>query len=334
MDATTQQKRLSTRSTGAPSASSPHRHRLAGGPAHRVLARVGFEAEDAPTAQEDVGRGGPGWGIPVRARHLLALSGLLLGAVLGMPARAQEAPTTAAQELAKNARNPFAEFVKLPVQFTTGFGVGPRHRAGESINVQPVLPLSLSAEWDLIFRPSVTATYLPAPGAQFGLEDLQASLFLTPAEATKWIWGLGPIVQLPTATTDGLGTGRWSAGPTGALIYSSGPWLNGVLTYHLASFAGDRHRSSVNQTYIEPEVSYSFASGWYVQCDPALTYDWTADSADAWSIPMGADIGDALTIGAQAMSFQLGVYDFLKRPDGGPEWLMRAQVTLLFPAGH
>jgi len=264
----------------------------------------------------------------------LALSGLLLGAVLGMPARAQEAPTTAAQELAKNARNPFAEFVKLPVQFTTGFGVGPRHRAGESINVQPVLPLSLSAEWDLIFRPSVTATYLPGPGAQFGLEDLQASLFLTPAGATKWIWGLGPIVQLPTATTDELGTGRWSAGPTGALIYSSGPWLNGVLTYHLASFAGDRHRSSVNQTYIEPEVSYSFASGWYVQCDPALTYDWTADSADAWSIPMGADIGDALTIGAQAMSFQLGVYDFLKRPDGGPEWLMRAQVTLLFPAGH
>jgi hypothetical protein len=94
-------------------------------------------------------------------------------------------------------------------------------------------------------------------------------------------------VQLPTATTDELGTGRWSAGPTGALIYSSGPWLNGVLTYHLASFAGDRHRSRVNQTYIEPEVSYSFASGWYVQCDPALTYDWTADSADAWSIPMG-----------------------------------------------
>ncbi len=64
MDATTQQKRLSTRSTGAPSASSPHRHRLAGGPAHRVLARVCFQAEDAPTAQEDVGRGGPGWGYP------------------------------------------------------------------------------------------------------------------------------------------------------------------------------------------------------------------------------------------------------------------------------
>lgn len=86
----------------------------------------------------------------------------------------------------------------------------------------------------------------------------------------------------------------------------------------LASFAGDRDRGSVNQTYIEPQVSYSFASGWYVQCDPALTYDWTAASADAWSVPMGADIGDALTIGAQAMNFQLGIYDFLKRPDWDP----------------
>ena len=81
---------------------------------------------------------------------------------------------------------------------------------------------------------------------------------------------------------------------------------------------GEPTPRSVNLTYIEPEVSYSFASGWYVQCDPALTYDWTA-SADAWTIPMGADIGDALTIGGQAMSFQLGVYDFLKRPTGRPD---------------
>lgn len=127
------------------------------------LSRLVAEAEAA--IDQQLGRAGRGgWvEIPVTGRHLLALSGLLLGAVLGTPAHAQEAPLTAAQELAKDARNPFAEFVKLPVEFMTGFGVGPRHRAGESINVQPVVPLSLSAEWELIFRPSVTATYLPDP---------------------------------------------------------------------------------------------------------------------------------------------------------------------------
>jgi len=269
----------------------------------------------------------------VTGRDVLALSGLLLGAVLNMVAHAQENPTTAAQALAKEALNPFAEFVKLPIQLTTGFGVGPRHHTSQSINIQPEVPVSLTADWDLIFRPSVTTTYLPSPAAEFGLDDVQLSLFLTPAGATRWIWGIGPIVQAPTATTDQLGTGRWSAWPTGALVYSNGPWLAAVLTYHLASFAGDRHRGSVNLTYIEPEVSYSFASGWYVQCDPALTYDWTA-SVDAWTIPMGADIGNALTIGGQAMSFQLGAYDFLKRPNGEAGWLMRAQVTLLFPTRH
>jgi hypothetical protein len=97
-------------------------------------------------------------------------------------------------------------------------------------------------------------------------------LFLTPANATTWIWGVGPIFQLPTASSSELGTGRWSAGPTAALIYSEGPWFNGVLAYQLMSFAGNRERGSVNQTFLEPDVSYNFESGWYVQCEPSITY--------------------------------------------------------------
>ena len=121
-------------------------------------------------------------------RDVLALSGLVLGAALNVVAHAQENPTTPAQALAKEALNPFAEFVKLPIQLTTGFGVGPRHHTSQSINVQPEVPVSLSADWDLIFRPSVTTTYLPSPAAEFGLDDVQLSLFLTPAGATRSIW--------------------------------------------------------------------------------------------------------------------------------------------------
>lgn len=32
-------------------------------------------------------------------------------------------------------------------------------------------------------------------------------------------------------------------------------------------------RGSVNQTYVEPEVSYNFESGWYVDCDSPMTFD-------------------------------------------------------------
>ena len=124
-------------------------------------------------------------------------------------------------------------------------------------------PFNLNTDWDLIVRPNLAVTYQPSPGEQFGLNDSQMSFYLTPHSASEWIWGIGPIFQLPTATSDGLGTGRWSAGPAAALVYSNGPWFNGILAYQLMSFAGNRDRGSVNQTYLEPELSYNLESGWY-----------------------------------------------------------------------
>ena len=267
---------------------------------------------------------------------------LLLSAVLAVAARAQEAPSPAQpptsimtdQELAISVHNPLEDFVKVPVQSTTGFQLGPHNRVGDSLNIQPVVPFSLNPQWDLIARPSLTVTYLPSPHEQSGLEDLQTSLFLTPAKEGTWIWGAGSIFQFPTASSSGLGTGRWSAGPTAALLYSEGPWFNGILAYQLMSFAGHRDRGSVNFTYIEPEISYNFESGWYVQCDPSITYDWTADTANAWIIPMGADIGKAFKMGSQNLSLQVGAYDLLKGPDSAPQWIARVSVTFLFPHGH
>ena len=266
--------------------------------------------------------------------------GLLLSAVLALSAKAQQTSTPAQpppsvmtdQELAISVHNPFEDFVKVPIQSTTGFQLGPHHKVGDSVNIEPVVPLSLNADWDLIARPSLTITYAPTPHEQFGLEDLETSFFLTPAKNSTWIWGVGPIFDFPTASGSELGTGRWSAGPNAALVYSEGPWFNAINAYQLMSFAGNRARGSVNQTYIEPLISYNFESGWYVDCDPALTYDWTADTANAWLIPMGADIGKAFKMGSQDLSLQVGAYDLLKRPDGAPQWIMRLSVTFLFPA--
>ena len=267
---------------------------------------------------------------------------LLLSAILAAPAYAQQAPTPAqpspsamsAQELAISVHNPFEDFVKVPIQSTTGFQLGPHHKVGDSVNIEPVVPFSLNADWDLIARPSLTITYAPTPHEQFGLEDLETSFFLTPAKNSTWIWGVGPIFDFPTASGSELGTGRWSAGPNAALVYSEGPWFNAINAYQLMSFAGNRERGSVNQTYIEPLISYNFESGWYVDCDPAITYDWTADTANAWIIPMGADIGKTFKMGSQNLSWQVGAYDLVKRPDGAPQWIARISVTFLFPNGQ
>jgi hypothetical protein len=270
---------------------------------------------------------------------LLTVATFLLAGAFAGPLCAQQKATappimsTTPQELAKSVHNPFEDFIKIPLQSTTGFGIGPHHNAGDSLNVQPLFPFSLNAEWDLFARPSLSVNYQPSPHEQFGLTDMQSSFFFSPHSANKWIWGIGPIFQFPTATSPELGTGRWSAGPTAALIYSNGPWFGGVLTYQLMSFAGNRTRGSVNQTYIEPEVSYNLESGWYGDVDPPMTFDWTAAAANGWTIPIGADVGKAFSVGSQAMGIQLGAYDLLKRPDGTPQWIIRVQLTALFPSG-
>jgi hypothetical protein len=268
----------------------------------------------------------------------LILLCLSLGIPLAVTAQAQQAAPSPSslteQDLAKSVHNPFEDFVKVPIQAATGFNIGPYHKAGETLNVQPEVPFSLNAQWDLIARLSLSATYLPSPSAQVGLNDLQTSFFLTPSKEDVWVWGVGPIFQFPTASSSDLGTGRWSAGPTGALIYSKGPWFNGILAYQLMSFAGDRDRGSVNQTYIEPDISYNSESGFYAQIDPPITYDWTAEKSNAWELPVGADIGDVFTIGAQQMGLQIGSYDLLKHTEGGPDWIIRVQLTLLFPTGR
>ena len=266
----------------------------------------------------------------------------LLGAVLAASARGQEAPPSAQptagaiseQELAKSAHNPFEDFVKIPVQSTTGFDLKGHQGVAEGLNIAPLVPLPLNAVWDLVVEPSLSAAYLPSPQDEFGLGDLQTSIFLTPAKATTWIWGAGPIIQFPTASSPDFGTGRWSAGPTAALIYSNGPWFNGVLAYQLWSFAGNPDRGGVSQTFLEPDVSYNFDSGWYVQCEPSITYDWKAEAANAWTVPLGLDIGKAFKLGTQDLSWQAGAYDLLKRPDGAPHWIFRASLTFLFTGSH
>jgi len=258
-----------------------------------------------------------------------------LAVLLAGPASAQQASPTPAGpsqlDLAKAVHNPFEDFVKLPIEAITGFNVGTNHSAGQALNVEPLIPIKLGSKLDLMVRPNATLVYLPSPDAQFGLSDTQVGFYLTPRSESEWIFGAGPLFQFPTASSTNLGSGNWCAGPTGAVVYTKGNWFDAVQADQLMSFAGSKHRGSVNQTYIEPEVSYNLDSGWYGQIDPPITYDWTAEKRNAWTLPVGADFGDVFTWGTQQMSLQIGSYDFVKHPQGGPGWIIRVQMTLLFP---
>jgi hypothetical protein len=235
------------------------------------------------------------------------------------------------QELAKQKHNPFADQVTLPFEISSSLDVGPGNGTAAGLNIQPVIPISLSEDWKLITRTSLSVLDSPQPHRKLGFGDIELQTFLSPGLFDKWVWGFGPDLQLPTATDPELGTGKWSAGPAFGLIYVDGPWVNGILASHVWSFAGDSNRDAVSQSTIEPMVSYNFDNGWYLSFDSSMTADWNAPSGLRWTIPVGMDAGKTFSIGQQSLSLQFGTYYNIERAEGAARWLVRFQLSFVFP---
>jgi hypothetical protein len=245
---------------------------------------------------------------------------------------------TAPEELRKIARNPFAEEIKLRFDEDFTFNQGPYDRSANSLVIQPVIPLSITGDWLLVTRGAATAvTYQPnsvaKSGGTTGLGDTTSSFFLTPAHTGKLIWGVGPAVLMPTATSNPLGAGKWGVGPTGAALVEPEWGSAGVLVQNIWSVAGDRNRSPVNQLQLEPLFSYNLPRGWYLTSNPTIVADWTQPTSERWFLPIGGGAGRSFNIGNQAVDLNFTLYWNAVRPktQSSPKWQLNLEFTLLFP---
>jgi hypothetical protein len=240
-------------------------------------------------------------------------------------------PATSAGELAKEKHNPFADQITLPLQLSSSLDVGPGNGTAGGVNAQPAIPVSVGQDWLLIARPSLSLLASEPPDRKLGLGDIELQTYLTPKRLQTWIWGIGPVLQAPTATETVLGNGKWCAGPGLGLVYMKGPWVNGILANHIWSFAGDRDRAAVSQSTFEPVLSYNFDSGWFLSFDSSMTADWNAPADKRWTIPLGLDVGKAFQLGRQSVSLQFGTYYNVERAEGAARWLVRLQLSFIFP---
>lgn len=238
-------------------------------------------------------------------------------------------------ELAKKLSNPVASLISVPFQWNYDRGQGPDDGDKVTLNIQPVVPISLNDRWNVISRTIVPVVWqndiAGDSGTQFGLSDTTQSLFLSPKEPTSGglIWGLGPVFLVPTGTDDLLSTRKWGTGPTGVALRQHGPWTYGMLANHIWSFAGDDDRSDVNSTFLQPFLSYTTKDAWTFTLNSETTYDWTENE---WSVPINAMVSKLVTIDKQPVSFQAGVRYYAASTDNGPEGFgARAAVTFLFP---
>jgi hypothetical protein len=230
--------------------------------------------------------------------------------VLGGTAHAQEAGSG---DLRAAAQNPISSLISVPFKFT--FDNGAPGGDANALSIQPVIPVTVG-DWNLVNRIIVPIVDAPGgvaglpfnsgigePGGRvFALGDINCSLFFNPVEThRKWIWGVGGSLTFPAATSDELGSGKWSAGPTAVALTQPDWGSYGVLLRQLWSFAGESDRADVNTALVEIFANYNLNNGWYLLTDFAPTIDWEA-SEDKLTLPLGGGFGKFFQVGGQPLN--------------------------------
>lgn len=266
-----------------------------------------------------------------RAAAIVVAALALVGAAPAA-ARAQSAESDA--DLAKKLSNPVAALISVPLQFNYDGQIGPINQGDRfTLNVQPVIPFSLNADWNLISRTIVPiisqSAIFPGSGSQFGAGDTTQSFFVSPT-AGGIVWGVGPVFLLPTGSQALLSAHQWGAGPTAVVLKQTGPWTVGFLANQIWSFASTSSNAGyVSSTYFQPFVSYTTADQWTFSLNTESSYNWSARQI---TVPLNAVVSKLVKVGGQPISLGLGVRYYAASPANGPKGFgARAVVTFLFP---
>lgn len=271
----------------------------------------------------------------------VVISTLALGtmSLTGMQAGASSEAETDSASLAQKALNPVAAMYSLPVQYNWDQKMGSTGDGQRSVaNIQPVLPFALNEDWNLISRtilPVIDQHGLADHGAadKSGVGDITQSFFFSPRAPTAsgWIIGVGPALLIPTASDKLLGSEQWGLGPTAVALKQSNGWTRGILANHLWGLDGSppHDKDTVNQTFLQPFLSYTTGTFTTYGVNTESTYDWQSRE---WSVPINFNVTQLLKLGGQPLTVQAGPRYWLDRADEGPQgWGFRFAVTLLFP---
>ena len=242
-----------------------------------------------------------------------------------------------ASEVAKKLQNPIGDLINVPFQSNTYFDVGPHKGTQEILNIQPVIPVHINPNWNVITRTILPLIWQPslqpAQAVPFGTGPITFSAFFSPSKPIDgWLWGVGPAIQVPVISNSTLGSNVWGAGPTGVIVYSKGPWVGGVLVNNVWSLGGTSVPGGTryNNFLLQPFLTYNFKGGWFFGSSPIATANWLVSGDKAWTLPVGAQFGRVIKIGRTPVNLLLGAYYNTLRPQFGSTWQIRSQIAFVF----
>jgi hypothetical protein len=245
--------------------------------------------------------------------------------------------STSEGELAKKTQNPVADLISVPIQNNFNFNAGPYNQTQTVINIQPVIPITLNEDFNLITRTILPVVDQPDPvtnTSQFGLGNLNTTLFLSPSKSKAVTWGVGPIFGFPTKTNDLLGSNTFTIGPSAVVVAMPKHWVIGTLANQQWSIGDAAPSQRVSAMLIQPFINYNLPEGWYLTSAPVITANWEAfgdNSSGRWVIPIGGGFGKIVKTGGPPLNMNLQGYYNVVNPEQGSDWQLRFTVALLFP---
>ena len=170
--------------------------------------------------------------------------------------------TSDLSEKAKQLQNPLAVKTSVTLQESVGFNVGPEKKTGNVFTLQPIIPVRIAPDWNVLTQTTLQFISLPSFGPDQGhvngLGDSTLYAVLSPNRTQEWVWGFGPVFQIPTHTDEVLGTDKWGVGPAAVVVRTVGNWVYGAIVNNTWSFAGPGDASTINVFSLQYLVSYNF----------------------------------------------------------------------------
>ena len=241
--------------------------------------------------------------------------------------------TEVRRNLAKQSQNPVAPLIQVPLKSDTNFNFGPEEGTQNVLQIEPVVPIRLSEDLNLIARSIIPIISNPglAPGEDrtTGLGDIVIEGFLTPGKPGKVLFGVGPLFQLPTHTDSALGNNSWAAGPTTVVLTQPGHWVIGTLVSQIWSFAGSG--DDISSFSLQYFINYNFAGGWFLTTTPTIKANWRASSGNKWTVPVGGGAGKVFHIGKLPMKLEFQGFYSVVKPNFGSDSTFEVELTFLFP---
>jgi len=214
------------------------------------------------------------------------------------------------QEVGKQLNNPVSSIWNITTQSNMYFEKGnlsSAYRGQFVFNFQPVLPIPLTQDWNLIPRPVIpflsnpyirgvdTATGSLDWSRTGGMGDMAFVTFLSP-NLPGWILGMGPTFIFPTASTYDLGQGKFQMGPAAVVGFITKHWVGLIFAQNWWSIAGTHQTPVTNQMNLQYALTRMLPGAWQIQMTPNILIDWRAKPGNQVTFPIGIGVGKTFRI--------------------------------------